>query len=442
MQDQHVRRIHAGRHGGDHQTLVVLGGEVLRRMAPPRRSRRVRGRRGSCRRTAPSVRPARRATGRPRRRTSTSGRSRRRSRAPRAGAGPPPPAPGRAENGASRSGASLVVGVEAEELDQQLRVQIVGSGLGAFLQLDDRIVQELRGDAACERLDRVALLGRQLRSTGSRSGRAPNARLRRRARGRLGSAGRAHRTGDAPPSGGPPPPRSRGRARCRRSRGRPEPSADRGWRGCRSPGPRRAPRRPRRRRAGRPGPAARAARSGDRRARSARRAHRSPPRWRRWRTPPGRRRRSPATAGRGRRTRRRSVRPGRARARASGSPRGSCPRRVRGGASRRGRPSARRPPRPRRGPADRPARRSPGRPRARRTRRAPRRATSRPARAGPPGPPRGTANGSRGPRRPRPPPLRNASRTCAWICVSPRTIESSPDATANRWSAASCSQCE
>ena len=38
--------------------------------------------------------------------------------------------------------------------------------------------------------------------------------------------------------------------------------------------------------------------------------------------------------------------------------------------------------------------------------------------------------------------VRSASRTCAWICVSPITIESSPAATANRWSAASCSQCE
>ena len=51
-----------------------------------------------------------------------------------------------------------VVGVETEELDQQLRVQVVGPGLGAFLQLDDRIVQELGRDATRERLDRVALV--------------------------------------------------------------------------------------------------------------------------------------------------------------------------------------------------------------------------------------------------------------------------------------------
>ena len=50
-------------------------------------------------------------------------------------------------------------GSRPQELDQQLRVQVVGSGLGALLQLDDRVVQELRRDAARERLDRLALLG-------------------------------------------------------------------------------------------------------------------------------------------------------------------------------------------------------------------------------------------------------------------------------------------
>ena len=55
-----------------------------------------------------------------------------------------------------------VVGVEAEELDQQLRVQVVGSGLGSLLQLDDRVVQELRRHAPRDCLDRLSLPRREV----------------------------------------------------------------------------------------------------------------------------------------------------------------------------------------------------------------------------------------------------------------------------------------
>ena len=55
-------------------------------------------------------------------------------------------------------------GVQAEELGEQHGVRATGAGLGALLQGHDRVVEQLGDDAAGERLDRGALVGRQVAS--------------------------------------------------------------------------------------------------------------------------------------------------------------------------------------------------------------------------------------------------------------------------------------
>ena len=197
--DQDIRRVRAARDGGDHQPLVVLGGEILRGWTATSISSRSSASRIVS--TNSPFRPAARRRGRPRRRRSTSGRSRVHAllREAKSTSSACTRASGERR---VRSGASLRR-VEAQELHQQLRVQVVGSGLGPFLQLDDRIVQELRSDASRQRLDRGALVGRRSNNA-RRGGRTPSERPRRPARAPLGSRGRARRNGGGPPIAGPP----------------------------------------------------------------------------------------------------------------------------------------------------------------------------------------------------------------------------------------------
>ena len=115
---------------------------------------------------------------RPRRPRSSSGRARRRRPGAGASAAPARPARWPAATGASRSGAfsPRVVEVDAEQLGQEPGVRAVGAGLRALLQLHDRIVQELGGHAARERLDRLVLVRREVGEPARPPGRAPPGR--------------------------------------------------------------------------------------------------------------------------------------------------------------------------------------------------------------------------------------------------------------------------
>ena len=99
------------------------------------------------------------------------------------------------------------VEVDPEEVGQQPGVRPVRAGLAALLQLDDRVVQELGGDASGERLDGLALVGCEVGQPRAVARPARRARRRRRGAAARGSAARARRRGAGPRSGAPPRPR-------------------------------------------------------------------------------------------------------------------------------------------------------------------------------------------------------------------------------------------
>ena len=380
-------------------------GQILRRMHREVDLARRAAPRRSCRSTAPSAR-AGTSSHRPaglRHRTSSSARAARRR-------------PGLEQRGEPRSACAsarsdrrVPIRSVVTARRRESRPRSSASSLACTRSVPGSIrsfiatigsCRSFAADAARERLDGVALVGREIGEPASAALELAPAPRRRRGRGAPGSAARARRRGDARPIDGPPRRRSRGRARSPRPSAASRRRSGRAGRRCRSPARRSSVR----------GLGLDVARHGqvEQHERPAGAAA------------PSRDRRSACTDHVAGRAGRRDDEVGVARARAGSASRSPCSafgpfgQRARvlqravqdpdrpdasaaGGASRRARPSRRRRSRPSAARRARPAPRPRDRCRARRTRRAPRRATSPGGPGGRRASPRGTGRSSAGP---------------------------------------------
>ena len=153
------RRVGALGDGGDHEAVLVLGGQVLRRVH--RQVDLAALERVEDRVDEQTLQPGgASADGAPSSPEVVIGTSSASTPDP---CEAPPDLLGlrERERGATGADAEASLGsrLDAEELGEQRRVRVLGAGRGALLQLDDRIVQQLRRDAASERLDGLALVG-------------------------------------------------------------------------------------------------------------------------------------------------------------------------------------------------------------------------------------------------------------------------------------------